>query len=59
MPLEPGPDRPGLAVQFPIGEVDLFVLSVDKVDKTDIVRLAAGAMTKQLHQVRWPEERSW
>ncbi len=41
---QPGANRAGLAVQFSIGQMDLFILSVDQIRKGDIFRLASRAV---------------
>ena len=55
---QPRADRPGLAVQFAIGQVDLLVLAVDQIGEGDVFRLAARAVQQKLHQIGGAEERT-
>ncbi len=56
--LEPGPDRPGASVEFPIGEMDLLVLAIEQVGESHVIRLTPGAMTDEFDQVGWTEKSS-
>ena len=54
--LKPRGDRPRLPIQLPIGQVDLFVFSIDEVEESGLVRLATGAVPKEIHKRRGPKK---
>ena len=43
----------------PIAKVDLFLLAINQKRECRFVRLTAGAVQEELHQVGGPEKRTW
>ena len=56
---QPGPDRPGLAVELLVGQIDLFEFAVHEVGESDVLGLSTGPMPDHLHQGGWAEKCSW
>ena len=47
---QPGPDRPCLAVEFLVGQIDLLEFTIDQVTEGNVSRLGTGPMANHFHK---------